>query len=74
MDNPPLIGMKRKAAEEAEAELEAKRPATLVEIRHTLEKINDIIEIEGFVIEHKHDLSTNTFIFIITDNNNRVSI
>jgi len=26
MDNPPLIGMKRKAAEEAEAELEAKRP------------------------------------------------
>ena len=42
-------------------------------IKYTLEKINHIIEREGFVLEHKHDLSTNAFIFIITDNNENVA-
>jgi GNAT superfamily N-acetyltransferase len=42
-------------------------------IKYTLEKINHIIEREGFVLEHKHDLSTNAFIFVITYNNENVA-
>lgn len=65
MDNPPLIDMKRPAAEQA----------TLDKIHDTLEKIKRIIiEKEGFaLLEREHDSYPNAFIFNITDNNETVA-